>query len=121
MKNDSAKFHGNWKELTSIEQLENALKDSHNKPVGFFKHSTRCGISARAKFVLEDDWNIEADAIDFYYLDLLQHRDVSNKIAELTQVHHQSPQVVIVKDGEAIYDESHHDINVKEIAEMIEG
>ncbi len=112
-------IHPDWKTLTSEEQLEQVIQDSHKKPVGLFKHSTRCGISVRAKMILEDDWDISTDEIDFYYLDLLNFRPVSNKIADLTEVHHQSPQVIIVKDGEAIYDESHHDINVAEIREAI--
>ncbi len=108
-----------WKELTSEKQLEEIITSSHQKPVAIFKHSTRCGISSRAKFILEDDWDISKDDLDFYYLDLLQYRSISNKIAEITQVYHHSPQVILIKNGEAIYDESHHDINVKELKEYL--
>ncbi len=115
----NSQIHTEWKELTSEEQLEQIIKDSHQKPIAIFKHSTRCGISTRAKFLLEEDWDIQPDALDFYYLDLLAHRPVSNKIAELTEVQHQSPQVILIKNGEAVYDESHHDITVKELKEFL--
>ncbi len=112
-------IHTHWKELTSEEQLEQIIKDSYDKTAVIFKHSTRCGISVRAKFILEDDWDIEEGALDFYYLDLLNYRSVSNKIADELQVFHQSPQVIIIQNGEAVYDESHHDINLGEIKEYL--
>lgn len=108
-----------WLELTSEDQLEQIIKDSHKKPVGLFKHSTRCGISTRAKFVLEEDWDISTDELDFYYLDLLQYRNVSNKIAEVTGVQHQSPQVLLIKDGEVVYEETHHAINPGKLKEYL--
>ncbi len=112
-------LHSSWKELNSLDQLDQIIKDSHNKPVALFKHSTRCGISTRAKFILEEDWDIKEEELDFYYLDLLQHRPISSKIAELTDVQHQSPQVIVIKDGEAVYDNSHHDINVKDLKDFL--
>lgn len=108
-----------WLELSSEEQLDQIIKDSHQKPVALFKHSTRCGISVRAKFVLEEDWDITTDELDFYYLDLLQHRNISNKIAEITGVQHQSPQVLLIKDGEVVYEETHHAINPAELKEYL--
>ncbi len=104
-----------WKELTSEEQLDQIMEDSKTKPVAIFKHSTRCGISTRAKFVLEEDWDYKDEELDFYYLDLLQHRNVSNKIEEVTGVQHQSPQVIVIKNGDPVYEETHHAINAKEI------
>ncbi len=82
-KDKNSDLHKDWKELVSEEQLEQIISDSNSKPTAIFKHSTRCGISTRAKFILEEDWDINADALDFYYLDLLKYRSVSNKIAEL--------------------------------------
>lgn len=118
-KEQNANIHSNWQELTSIEQLEQIIKNSQEKPIGIFKHSTRCGISVRAKMVLEEDWSYNEKELDFYYLDLLKYRDVSNKVAELTGVHHQSPQVIILKDEEPVYEETHHAINAKELGEYL--
>jgi bacillithiol system protein YtxJ len=108
-----------WKELTSEQQLDEIMKDSNTKPVAIFKHSTRCGISTRAKFVLEEDWDYKEEELDFYYLDLIQHRNVSNKIAEVTGVQHQSPQVILIKNGDPVYEETHHAINAKELREYL--
>ena len=119
LKDKNSELREGWLELTSEDQLEQIIKDSHQKPVALFKHSTRCGISTRAKFVLEEDWDISTDELDFYYLDLLQHRNISNKIAELTGVQHQSPQVLLIKDGEVLYEETHHAINPGELKEYL--
>ena len=58
------------------------------------------------------------DEMDFYFLDLLRHRQLSNKIASIFSVHHESPQILLIKNGECTYDESHDGIDMKEIAEQ---
>ena len=105
----------NWKTLASSAQLEAVIQDSYNKPVALFKHSTRCGISFQAKERLEDNWDFEESEIDNYYLDLLNHRDISNEIASKLSVHHQSPQLILIKDGKVLHHASHHIINVEPI------
>ncbi|MFK8101236.1 MAG: bacillithiol system redox-active protein YtxJ [Saprospiraceae bacterium] len=100
-----------WKTLDSLTQLEQIIDDSHQKPVAIFKHSTRCGISTMAKSQLEDGWNISSDDLDFYYLDLLAHRPISNEIADQLDVMHQSPQVILIKNGKAVFSNTHHSIS----------
>ncbi len=107
----------NWKEFTSEEGLEEIKRRSAEKPQVIFKHSTRCSISTMAKSRLERATTPEA--IDFNYLDLIAHRNVSSKIAELFDVEHASPQVLIIKDGTCIYDESHNAISMDEIVEAV--
>jgi bacillithiol system protein YtxJ len=53
--------------------------------------------------------------IDYHYLDLLQFRPVSNQIAEQFNIHHESPQILLIKNGECIYEESHNGIDPEEI------
>ncbi|MGH1336947.1 MAG: bacillithiol system redox-active protein YtxJ [Aureispira sp.] len=106
----------NWKKLESIADLEAALEASNNKAVALFKHSTRCPVSSMAKRLVESDWNL---AIDAYFLDLIAHRDVSNAIAERLNVRHQSPQMIVVKNGAAVYDASHESIKVAAMAETL--
>lgn len=99
-----------WIQLTSAEQL-NEIK---NKP-GYsliFKHSTRCSISMMAKRRFELDWDNLPDEMPLYFLDLIQYRDISNQIVELFHVHHESPQLLLIKDGECILDQSHGEISV---------
>lgn len=107
-----------WKELHSIAQLETVLASTDQVPALLFKHSTRCSISAMALNQFERDWKQDTPC-DLYYLDLLSHRDVSDKIAALTGVIHQSPQAILIKNNEVIYDASHHHISADRIAEQL--
>jgi bacillithiol system protein YtxJ len=90
-------------------------------PCLIFKHSTRCNISAMAKYRLEDDWAFEPGRVEAYYLDLLNHRALSGHIAERFSVHHESPQVLLIVDGACTYDASHLDITVEELREALES
>jgi bacillithiol system protein YtxJ len=104
-----------WKELRETTQLDEIKADSKNKPVVIFKHSTRCGVSEGAKYALMDHWDFTGQELDFYYLDLLQYRAVSNQVAEDFGVTHQSPQLILVKDGKASFHTSHHRISVESL------
>lgn len=105
----------NWIPLTSVEQLPGIIERSKTRPQVIFKHSIRCGTSAMAKNRLER--TDAPDSIDFYYLDLINYRDVSNKVSEEFFVEHESPQVLLIKDGECIYDESHIGIRMEELTD----
>ena len=104
----------NWTALTEESQLEQIKEESKQRSVVIFKHSTRCSISVMAKGRLERE--TPPSGISFYYLDILRYRPVSNKIAEDFHVYHESPQVLVIKNGECIYDESHNGITMQDIA-----
>ncbi|MFY8024229.1 MAG: bacillithiol system redox-active protein YtxJ [Sediminibacterium sp.] len=107
----------NWISLTDMAQLDSINKNSFDTPQVIFKHSTRCSISSMALNRLERE---EAPAnTDFYYLDLIKYRDISNAIADQFNVYHESPQILVIKNGECIYDESHQGINMNEITEQV--
>ena len=106
-----------WNYLRSVHDLNAVAERSKEIPCLIFKHSTRCSISSMAKYRLEDDWNFDATEIEPYFLDLIAHRDVSNAVASEFQVHHESPQVLLIRDGECTYDASHLDITVDELRE----
>lgn len=105
-----------WHELTSVDQWDQLVADSHQHALAIFKHSTRCSISAMAKSRVERSWNYSDEQLPIYYLDLIRHRDVSNKIAETTGIQHESPQLIVLKDGKAIHHSSHTAIDVTGIA-----
>jgi bacillithiol system protein YtxJ len=107
----------NWKPLTDIAQLDILVGESRVKPIVIFKHSTRCSISDIAKSRL--DRAKEPDGLDFYYLDLIQYRPISNEIAERFKVHHESPQIIILHEGECIYDQSHNGITMDDILAQV--
>lgn len=104
----------NWNELTSLEQLEAVTDESKQQPVVIFKHSTRCSISSMAFDRLQRAWD-DGENVKPYYLDLIQFRDISNQIAERFGIVHQSPQVILLKDGKAVYDNSHMGISYKDL------
>lgn len=105
-----------WTHLTTEDQLNDLIASSHDKPKVIFKHSTRRSISRTALNRVEQLNNVEG--VDFYFLDLLVHRPVSNKVAEVFNVHHESPQVLLIRSGECIYEESHLGISTDEILEQ---
>jgi len=107
----------NWITLETETQLDDIRQRSEQRPQVIFKHSTRCSTSALVKSRLERGSKSQDKDIEFYYLDLLNYRPISNKIAETFRVQHESPQVLIIRDGKCIYDESHLGINLDEIIE----
>ncbi|MFY7887535.1 MAG: bacillithiol system redox-active protein YtxJ [Spirosomataceae bacterium] len=110
----------NWHQLTDIAQLESIKEESFTQPVLLFKHSTRCSISSTALNRLERNWNQEAvGTLKPYYLDLIQFRPISSAIESEFKVEHQSPQVLVIKDGECIYNESHMGISFNELTETV--
>jgi bacillithiol system protein YtxJ len=107
-----------WLPLISTDQIDAAINSERSKPVLFFKHSTRCSISAMALNRFEHEWN-ENDNCDLYFLDLLQHRDLSNQIAALTGIRHESPQAILIHKGKVVYNASHNAISADQIQKML--
>lgn len=107
----------NWITLSNLTQLNSIKEQSAVKPQIIFKHSTRCSISTMALNRLERS-SILPNA-DFYYLDLLAYREISNKIAEEFSVYHESPQILLISKGACVYDESHSGISMEEIVYQI--
>lgn len=107
-----------WNNINAIEDLEEMLSSS--LPVVLFKHSTRCIISRMALASFEDEWHLPEENCLLCYIDLLQHRDVSNKIEAQTDVKHESPQVIVLDNGKVIYSASHSAINAKTIQDKIQ-
>jgi bacillithiol system protein YtxJ len=107
----------NWIQLTDEGQLQEIVHKSSEKPQVIFKHSTRCSISSMAKGRLER--STPPQEADFYFLDLIAHRNISNKIASDFHVYHESPQVLVIKNGECVYDESHGSIDMDEIRDQV--
>lgn len=103
----------NWISLQDEKQLDEIIAASNAIPQVIFKHSTRCGTSSMVKNRL--DRNEAPTGINFYLLDLLKQRNISNKIASEFGVAHQSPQVLVINNGECIYNESHSAIIFDEI------
>ena len=107
----------NWIELKSSNQIKEIIEKSKAKPQVIFKHSTRCSISAMAKGRLER--SLAPGNADFYFLDLINYRNISNQVSSEFDVSHESPQILIIRNGECVYDESHGSITMDEIKEQV--
>jgi bacillithiol system protein YtxJ len=108
-----------WLPLESEKQLDAIVERSNSVPCLLFKHSTRCEISSMAKHRLESKWDLDKADVEPYFLDLIQFRSISAAIADRFGVHHESPQVLLISNGECVYDASHLDISVKELRESL--
>ena len=102
----------NWNTIQSEKQIAKIIERSKEVPCVIFKHSTSCPISSMAKSRLEMAWDIDGQTVEPYYLDLISFRSISNLIASEFGIRHESPQVLLIKDGVCIFDTSHMDISV---------
>lgn len=107
----------NWINLDTLTQLDSL--STADDVVVIFKHSTRCPVSSMAKRSLEFDKNLIPAGAKFYYLDLIAHREISNKIADLWNVRHESPQILVIKGDQCLYNASHSDIEMQDIIKYI--
>lgn len=109
-----------WQEINSGLDIEKIKEASHGKPVLIFKHSTTCPISSAAKDRIERNWSDLHENVEPFFLDLLSHRDLSNAIADEFAVRHESPQILLIKNGACVYDESHFGIRASSIKSELE-
>ncbi|MGV3696442.1 bacillithiol system redox-active protein YtxJ [Flavobacterium sp.] len=107
----------NWNVLESMAALNAAETESFEKPIAIFKHSTRCHISKMALRQFENEFDSEEN-VSPYFVDLLSHRDISNEIAARYQVMHQSPQLIVIKDGKAVFNTSHENIDAEKLRQF---
>lgn len=108
-----------WVELHRVDQL-NILDDtSYHHPQLIFKHSTRCGISSMVKRSFERQIPQPPEGLTYYFLDLIRYRELSNAIAEKYGIRHESPQILLIRDGAVVAHASHHSINAIDLREWI--
>jgi bacillithiol system protein YtxJ len=108
----------NWTALTDLGQLNDIISLSNEKAVAIFKHSTRCSVSRMALKQFEKQFDL-SDKVTPYFLDLIAYRDISNEISSRFGVTHQSPQLLLIKDGKAIYTVSHSDIDAEALKDKV--
>ena len=108
-----------WIPLTSVEQLaEIVAQDQHCL---IFKHSTRCSVSSMAKKMIALEEPLIPDSMPCYFLDLIRYRTVSDQIADIWQVRHESPQLLLVKGSECLYQASHNGIHVADFISRVDA
>ena len=108
-----------WVQLERIEQLEEIIEISKAVPVLIFKHSTSCGISRMVLKEFELDYDIDEKQLEPFFLDLKRYREISQAIANKFEVTHESPQVLLIKNGITVYNSSHSSISLNAIKQKI--
>jgi len=109
----------NWIPLKSLKQLEEVKEISNTETVVIFKHSTRCGISRMVIKLFEKQFDASMSNLKVYYLDLLNYRELSGEVGYTYQVLHQSPQLLVVKNGVAVEHASHYDITAIDLKKYV--
>ncbi len=111
----------NWTNLTTTDQISQLKEMSFEKPVVIFKHSTSCYISSMVlkQFEKGFDWDQMKDKSSFYFLDLIRYRPISNLIVSEFGVRHESPQILVIKNGEVTHHNSHSSIQPSQIEPML--
>lgn len=104
---------------TAVDDLLLLSSQNSSKTYVIFKHSTRCSISSMALNRMENTNFFEKQNVPFYYLDLIQYRNVSNYVSQILNVEHQSPQLLLIKNGKCIAVESHNGIRESWLQEML--
>lgn len=116
---DKKQLYINWLPLTSLEQLEEIKEQSKTQSILIFKHSTRCGISSMVIKQFEKLFTEEHQKLKVYYLDLLNYRNISDEVGYKFQVMHQSPQLLVIKNGVSLHNSSHYDITLTDLTRFI--
>ena len=96
-----------WISLINTDQLHDIEMRSKTKPQVIFKYSTRCGINRVVMNRFVEDYGYSGEAFDLYYLDIIGYREISNAIAHRFNVVHESPQVLVIKNGTVVAQASH--------------
>ncbi len=96
-----------WQELTSVDEIDQLVIESETKPVLIFKHSNRCSISAAAWNRVETRSKELSEEMTLKFVDVINYRNVSNGVSMKFRVPHESPQVLIIKNGICTFDDSH--------------
>ncbi|APG59972.1 bacillithiol system redox-active protein YtxJ [Christiangramia salexigens] len=109
-----------WNDLNKLDQLEQLEKESYDKHVVILKHSTTCGISRMVLKMFESDYSLgESEDVKLYFLDLKAYRDVSNEVANRFEVRHESPQIIVLKDGAVVHHASHQSISAEKVEQLV--
>lgn len=109
-----------WNHLRSEADLNAALAKANDTLVLFFKHSTRCPVSSMALRMFERDYALETGVATAYFLDLIAYRSLSNLIAAELGVEHESPQLIVLKNGIVVHAASHNMISAKDVNLFVE-
>ncbi|SFU86911.1 bacillithiol system redox-active protein YtxJ [Alicyclobacillus macrosporangiidus] len=110
-----------YQELTTLDQWAQVYEASRQQPTLVFKHSTTCPISANAHREFERYLETAPEGTAYVLVKVIESRPVSNQIAQDLGVVHQSPQAILIRDGQPVWHASHWDITAARLREAVEG
>lgn len=99
-------------------QLNDIISSSTEKFVIIFKHSDRCSISRWVWRQFQADYNLTEETAILYLVDVVSNRNISQKIAADFDVHHESPQLLIIHQNKCVYNASHENINFDDVLKI---
>lgn len=117
LKGSDKKFK--WNELTSVEEVDELVLASNAKPQVIYKHSNRCAVSYLSRINLEKISPDIMKLVDLYRVDVIRDRPISKYISEKLKVRHESPQLIILKDGEVLWHGSHYQVNLDKMVSAL--
>ena len=110
-----------WHLLTASSTLEEAISLSYTQPVLLFKHSYRCSISAVVFSRMQREWKAPPTQIAAYLVDVVKERNLAREIADRLGIRHESPQALILRNGNCTYQSSHMAVTVGDLMKAVES
>jgi bacillithiol system protein YtxJ len=107
-----------WQQINDPDQFTNDILDNDQIHL-VFKHSPRCGISKMVLRRFENFDFYQTSEIQFWLLDVLNSRHISNSIAAQFNIRHESPQILVIKNRKLLHHSSHSAIEAEEINNII--
>ncbi len=108
-----------WNILSELDQLEEIQSASFERPQLIFKHSYRCGVSAMAFRSWERSVKNLSLPAESHLIDVVKDRLLARKIADIFNVTHHSPQILLICNGKCIFNSSHENIDSADIADLL--
>jgi len=109
--------------IASVDDLDPWFESSHQRPVFLFKHSLTCPVSGAAldEYLRFVDQQPRAGEASYTLVEIQNARPVSAEITGRTEVLHESPQAILLRDGKPVWNASHWSIKVSSLAQALEG
>ena len=101
--------------ITDTSSFQNLIERSNQVPVVIFKHSLTCPISASAY-----DQMSECEG-DIALVEVQRARELSNEIEDRLNVPHESPQVIVLRNGQVAWNASHFKITTDAVMTAVQN
>lgn len=109
----------NLTHLSDLHMLEAAIAESRERPVLLFKHSRTCGISCEALDELHEHLAKGRTGAAYKMITVQSHRRVSDTAAERFRIRHETPQAILIRDGQVVWNASHFRITADALTRVL--